>query len=488
MDKKINVKRADFGEGTNFLLRHMMDKMANKILFNGSGELKREEIMRNLKRYLVIVSIALIITLVNGCGNSCLEEAYFSGQEWTEGSETLESKDTLGKVKQPLQITQVLPGEDGFLVLCKDGTVWKWDYDQRKEDAERIEGLEEVFNIIDGGGAYYALTEDGDVYVWGSNKEFQINPNGKPEEMYYEPERLGMFENIVHIDIKNGVGFAVDSTGEFYLWGIQLHGEPRRDSIPYQYKKRSLEDVDYVSAGAGNYHFFMRSDGSIFSIMEDVVIYNVGTFIFPYFDTDNPISEQKSFLDVQHENLERWYNGLNNVILYEVGTDTRVTKMTADPYTVFLYNSDGKLCYWNSQNITYHDEREFIGEKKEGKNVFQGEFVEINIREILNLKEQEPLPMIMDIICGKENSLFLCSNGEVFMSEYITFDVRDIRMYRGREEGSSELTAIKGMELKELKFRKLDWEKIVSINTDGEYRFAALDRDGECLLLDLRGF
>ena len=55
MDKKINVKRADFGEGTNFLLRHMMDKMANKILFNGSGELKREEIMRNLKRYLVIV-------------------------------------------------------------------------------------------------------------------------------------------------------------------------------------------------------------------------------------------------------------------------------------------------------------------------------------------------------------------------------------------------------------------------------------------------
>lgn len=80
MDKKINVKRADFGEGTNFLLRHMMDKMANKILFNGSGELKREEIMRNLKRYLVIVSIALIITLVNGCGNSCLEEAYFSGR------------------------------------------------------------------------------------------------------------------------------------------------------------------------------------------------------------------------------------------------------------------------------------------------------------------------------------------------------------------------------------------------------------------------
>ncbi len=439
-------------------------------------------------RYSIIVSIALIITLVGGCQSDHLEESYLPELERIDISETVEINDTLEEAKQLPEITQVFPGEDGFLALCKDGTVWKWNYDQRKENAERIEGLEEVFNIIDGGAAYYALTEEGEVYIWGSNKEFQINPNGKPEEMYYEPKQLGVFENIVRMDVKNGVGFAVDSTGEFYLWGIRLHDDPRRDSIPYRYEKRSLEDVDYVSAGAGNYHFFMRSDGSIFSIMEDVVIHNVGTFIFPYFDTDNQISEQKSFIDVPHENLERWHNGLNNVILYEVDTDTRVTKMAADPYTVFLYNTYGKLYYWNSQNITYHDEREFIGEENEGKNVFQGEFVEINIREILNLKEQEPLPMIKDIICGKENSLFLCSNGEVFMSEYITFDVRDIRMYRRREEGTSELTAITGMELKELKFRKLDWENIVSINTDGEYRFAVLDRNGECLLLDFDEF
>ena len=204
-------------------------------------------------RYSIIVSIALIITLVGGCQSDHLEESYLPELERIDISETLEINDTLEEAKQLPEITQVLPGEDGFLVLCKDGTVWKWDYDQRKENAERIEGLEEVFNIIDGGAAYYALTEEGEVYIWGSNKEFQINPNGKPEEMYYEPKQLGVFENIVRMDVKNGVGFAVDSTGEFYLWGIRLHDDPRRDSIPYQYKKRSLEDVDYLEVDGVRY-------------------------------------------------------------------------------------------------------------------------------------------------------------------------------------------------------------------------------------------
>ncbi len=441
--------------------------------------------MRMIRKIVISVTMLLAVAFVIGCQNNVGEES--ASAELISTKEDGKQENISEEEILIPSIIDVLPGEDTFIALCEDGTVWEWEYGQGKESAKRIEGLEDVLKIVDGGAAYYALTQDGDVYVWGSNREYQINPNGKLEEMYYEPEQLGIFENIVRMDVKNGVGFAVNSSGEFYLWGIRLHDDPRRDSIPYRYEKRSLEDVDYVSAGAGDYHFFMRRDGSIFSIMEDVVIHNVGTFIFPYFDTDNQIREQRSFLDVEHENLDRCYNGLNNVILYEVGTDTGIMKMAADPYTVFLYDSRENLRYWNSQNIIYHDEREFIGSENGGNNVFQGEFVDINVREILELKEQEPIPIIVDIICGKENSLFLCSNGEVFISEYITFDVRDIRMYRRREEGTGELTAISGMELKELNFRKLDWEEIVSINTDGEYRFAALDRSGECLLLDTEG-
>ncbi|MBQ9989547.1 MAG: DUF4280 domain-containing protein [Lachnospiraceae bacterium] len=49
MDKKINVKGIDFGEGTNFLIRHMQDRITGNFMFNGIEEIKKEEILEAIK-------------------------------------------------------------------------------------------------------------------------------------------------------------------------------------------------------------------------------------------------------------------------------------------------------------------------------------------------------------------------------------------------------------------------------------------------------
>lgn len=95
----------------------------------------------------------------------------------------------------------------------------------------------------------------------------------------------------------------------------------------------------------------------------------------------------------------------------------------------------------------------------------------------------------MEICAGKENTLFLMENGQVFMSEYITTEVKDIEYYNGANTRADRtvFTSVKpNMELKALSFRRLDYEDIVHINTDGEYHFSLIDKNGDYFALSIQ--
>ncbi len=137
--------------------------------------------------------------------------------------------------------------------------------------------------------------------------------------------------------------------------------------------------------------------------------------------------------------------------------------------------------------IPFHDWKDAQVDPESCKQDFSGNWERVTAGDIAGMAQEDggPLP-IADICAGSDNVLFLTKNGQVFISEYVTSEVRDVDYYNNMNTNpyrERTLTAW-DLEIKELSFRKLDWENIVSINTDGTCHFTAVDENGECFYMD----
>ncbi len=182
------------------------------------------------------------------------------------------------------EITDAIAMDGQIIVLCRDGTVWQWDYDVGMESAVRISGLEGIVKIANTGAAAYALSEDGQIYAWGKNSGLLINPMEKRDRAYGEPVPLTGLSHITDMGAKNETAFAVDASGNLFVWGLYLYDEEWKDKIPgfpTEWKMK-VKDVKKIFAGADGFHYFMKADGMVFSIMESPRFdTNICDFIFP---------------------------------------------------------------------------------------------------------------------------------------------------------------------------------------------------------------
>lgn len=88
---------------------------------------------------------------------------------------------------------------------------------------------------------------------------------------------------------------------------------------------------------------------------------------------------------------------------------------------------------------------------------------------------------------GSNNVLFLTNDGQVFVSEYVTSESKDVEYYvlGNTNPNRSKTKRIENLQIKTIDFYKLDWENIVSINTNGEYCFSAVDEKGNYFYLEM---
>lgn len=399
-----------------------------------------------------------------------------------EVKEMIDKEVERAKKIEAINIKEVVLAEDIYIVLDGYGNVWKIDMDKTVKDAKKIAELQNVIKIVDVGSAVYALTESGEVYAWGCNKELMIAPDVNADQIYEKPIRLGSLTNIVDIDGGNGKAFAIDSSGRLFMWGFNIYPFNEQNMQPgFPEKEQNLvENVKEIYMGAGNFHYFQREDGTFFSIMDPGYrLDHLKYLIFPCFPgetIDLNWWEDTDVIDLR----EGTKDGLT--YLYEMKKNDDISILASDEYTMYLYQKDNTLWYWNSDRIKYHD-KESAGALVETANLdYDGYFEKVDIEKILQVEESgKNEPKIVSICSGKENVLFLFDNGQVVMSKYITKEIKDVEYYNTsntRLDREIRTSVEPQMHLKELSFQKLDYENIVSISSDKDRNFFLVDKWG----------
>lgn len=197
-----------------------------------------------------------------------------------------------------------------------------------------------------------------------------------------------------------------------------------------------------------------------------------------YFELDMPESS------VRVDEGSKW----GKTILYEMGSGDYINQIASDDYTMFIVKTDGTLWYWNSERIKYHDYKAAIAGVNSKIN-YGGKFIEVDYSGLLiggvnSIDNQR----IIDLCAGKENTLFLTDSGQVFISKYITTEIKDVEYYNraSTRPDRTVFTSVQpNMHLKTISFEKLGYANIAHINTNGEYHFSLLDSAGNYYDLDM---
>ncbi|MDE5700397.1 MAG: hypothetical protein K2I96_23850 [Lachnospiraceae bacterium] len=445
--------------------------------------------------FAVLIILTIIISLY-GIGYMNFRVKELQGKHHREtDTDTLSEYSNIGREDEGEEriderampkMVDIIINDQKTTILCEDGSVWSCLVSDDVKDVIKLPGLENITKILCGGPAMYALSESGRVYAWGSNEWHQIKPQEDADKQYDNPVLLAGLSDIVDIGVNvypedsRCRCFAIDTEGKLYVWGIHLYWDTWRDYEPgFPERNCSLtESVERIFIGAGNNHYFVREDKTIFSIMDAFCPgYDLPDFIYPYIG--------KSTDDISTVDLNEGAK-FSVAILCEVGSGEDVLLIGADKYTMFLYKGDNTLWYWDSKTVEYHDYTAAIRAPESGVADYHGEWKEIDFKRILRAGNSG-VPKIVDICAGAENVLFLTDDGQVFISGYETREVRDVECYQYSIREWNRIQVIEDLPIKTIALKKLDWENVTRINTDGVCQFTAVDGEGKYYFLNSAG-
>jgi len=173
-------------------------------------------------------------------------------------------------------IVQIAAGKGHVLALDGDGQVWSWgkgDYGRLGNGGSSaqlqpspVELFEEIPCMFVAAGEHFsgAITDDGEVYMWGRNDQCQLGlGGGLSMEMYSMedyPTRLAdnSADNMVHqqratyLSLGEQNACAIFDNGDVYSWGGRTWIEPQRMSV--------LCDKGVYQVGCGK-NFMAAIDG-----------------------------------------------------------------------------------------------------------------------------------------------------------------------------------------------------------------------------------
>ncbi|MDE6363741.1 MAG: hypothetical protein K2L86_05675, partial [Lachnospiraceae bacterium] len=275
------------------------------------------------------------------------------------------------------------------IALCDNGTVWSWGNNTEGKLGitissatypQKIEGLKNIVEVLDGGDIIFALDNTGIVYTWGKNIKYLFRQTDAKDNIVREPVKIETLANITDIDAGNNRMFALDCAGNLYSLGIYLYrgdeGNEVQLLIPAQ-SELIADGVEKIMAGAGYYHYFIRKDSTFFSIMEYLNNGDGAPYAFIFPNIENQKDQLSDGYDMPEDMKILSESTKEGVTVYY--NMKEINAVSSDGYTVFVSKVDGTLMFWNSDRIKYHDNMFALVNPENGNENVNGVFEEIHI-------------------------------------------------------------------------------------------------------------
>ena len=176
-----------------------------------------------------------------------------------------------GRVEGLSDVVAIAAGRKHSFAITRDGNVWGWGSNRLGElgnsEAGRVnvmtsvqaEGLSDVIQVQGGEGSAAALKRDGTVWIWGTSH----NGEGAPSV----PTEIPDFTDVILIDAKFGHTLALKNDGTVWVWGSSfsysfgIDGYEDGDTrIPQQIE--TLSDITKVAVGY-YFNFVVNNEGDV---------------------------------------------------------------------------------------------------------------------------------------------------------------------------------------------------------------------------------
>lgn len=262
---------------------------------------------------------------------------------WGDGGIHIEEVTNRGKIKD------IAIGFHEYAVVNEDGELYI-GYDK-----EYI--LDNVKMVDMGRGHGAAITENGDLYTWGHNHYGQLG-NGTiadSQDDYY-PEPVKIMENVKYVSLGDFSGGAITESGELYVWGQHNGGgEPKK--MMYGVAKLSMggdvgaaitENGDLYTWGYGKFTGIEDYDKSESYVEEPTKIMEKVKYVDLGMQHGGAITENGD-LYVWGDNYGgRLGTGDRKSVVKPVKVMEDVINIAFGMRNTMAYTEDGKLYVWGN--------------------------------------------------------------------------------------------------------------------------------------------
>jgi alpha-tubulin suppressor-like RCC1 family protein len=176
-------------------------------------------------------------------------------------------------------VLQIAAGLYHSAALRRDGTVWIWGNNVNKEAGNpsvtagsvlypaqtKQAVMGNVVQIAAGSFHNVALTQAGEVWIWGSNYDAQLGNGSNVPNLLTEPTKNNTLANIIEINAESSYHIlARNRSGQVFAWGYNTEGAVGNGTF-------SMQTTPYqiTSLGAGN---AIIGAGRLYSLLSNPVI------------------------------------------------------------------------------------------------------------------------------------------------------------------------------------------------------------------------
>lgn len=233
--------------------------------------------MKN-RLYAIILSLVCALSLVS-CGdedksNKQNDSVSISKTETSDKEESTE--DISFKEETTINVKQVALGNNYSAAVTENGNLYLWGTNYRGQLGDVSTSAKKVPEGIMGSVKYVslgynhsaAITEDGSLYLWGDNKWGQLGDGSTDNKI--RPEKI--MDNVKYVSLGYEHSAAITEDGSLYVWGRNSAVLKESDATLCKEPVKIMDNVKDVSLGsnltassdADNHSAAITEDGQLF--------------------------------------------------------------------------------------------------------------------------------------------------------------------------------------------------------------------------------